>query len=161
MRGGGGSNWCQPERGRDEAGRGRLDLLVGGACPLIRRHSRGRGDGGDDDARAEVDDGSIASGSFTNTFRMAVLVCHLGFSKVKKALSLGSERRPCESIAIVHDFADRIVHIVVVLEPHPPQCRTPPMARRARLGALLAAISLSSMAGSGGSEREAEQHAGA
>lgn len=76
----------------------------------------------------------------------------LGFSRVKMALNMGSERRPCESIAIVHDFADRIIHVVVVLKSHPPQRRTPPMAQRARLGALLAAISLSSMPGLGGSE---------
>ncbi|XP_052146563.1 cytochrome P450 CYP94D108-like [Oryza glaberrima] len=67
-------------------------------------------------ALAEADDGSTASGRFADAFRDAANLSAGRFRyavpwfwRVKKALHIGSERRLRESIAIVHDFADRII----------------------------------------------------
>ncbi|KAF0912578.1 hypothetical protein E2562_015268 [Oryza meyeriana var. granulata] len=82
-------------------------------CRVAFDHDPGQlPDGG---ARAEVD-GSTASGWFADAFRDAANLSAgrfryavPGFWRVKKALNVGSERRLRESIAIVHDFADRII----------------------------------------------------
>ncbi|CAN6295952.1 unnamed protein product [Urochloa humidicola] len=71
----------------------------------------------DHDPRQLPDDGGgAADGSFADAFRDAANLSAgrfryavPGFWKVKKALNVGSERRLRESIAMVHDFADRII----------------------------------------------------
>jgi cytochrome P450 len=61
-------------------------------------------------------DGDGADGSFADAFRDAADLSAgrfryavPGFWKIKKVLNVGSERRLRESIAMVHDFADRII----------------------------------------------------
>ncbi|XP_040378516.1 cytochrome P450 94B3-like [Oryza brachyantha] len=80
-------------------------------CRVAFDHDPGQlPDGGG--ARAEVAEGGRFADAFRDAanlsagrFRYAVP----GFWRVKKALNLGSERRLRESIAVVHDFADRII----------------------------------------------------
>ncbi|CAM0872078.1 unnamed protein product [Alopecurus aequalis] len=69
-----------------------------------------------DDARPEAESAAIASGRFADAFRDAANLSAgrfryavPGFWKVKRALNLGSERRLRKSVAIVHDYADRII----------------------------------------------------
>ncbi|PWZ54208.1 Cytochrome P450 94A1 [Zea mays] len=71
----------------------------------------------DHDPRQLPDDGDdTADSSFADAFRDAANLSAgrfryavPGFWKIKKALNLGSEKRLRESIAMVHDFADRII----------------------------------------------------
>ncbi|EER95239.1 hypothetical protein BDA96_01G479600 [Sorghum bicolor] len=71
----------------------------------------------DHDPRQLADDGDdTADCTFADAFRDAanlsvgrVLYAVTGFWKIKKALNVGSEKRLRESIATVHDFADRII----------------------------------------------------
>jgi cytochrome P450 len=76
----------------------------------------------DHDPRQLPDEGSVpedgvtSGGRFTDAFRDAANLSAgrfryavPGFWAVKKALNVGSERRLRESIAMVHDFADRII----------------------------------------------------
>ncbi|RLN41371.1 hypothetical protein C2845_PM01G07840 [Panicum miliaceum] len=62
------------------------------------------------------DDGTSADGSFADAFRDASNLSAgrsryaiPGFWKIKRALNVGSERPLRESVAMVHDFADRII----------------------------------------------------
>ncbi|KAJ1298176.1 hypothetical protein BS78_01G433800 [Paspalum vaginatum] len=70
----------------------------------------------DHDPRQLPDDGEPADSSFADAFRDAANLSAgrfryavPGFWKIKKALNVGSEKRLRESIAMVHDFADRII----------------------------------------------------
>uniref|UniRef100_A0A0D9VRE0 Cytochrome P450 n=1 Tax=Leersia perrieri TaxID=77586 RepID=A0A0D9VRE0_9ORYZ len=80
-------------------------------CRVAFDHDPGQLAHGDGDG-----DAFAASARFADAFRDAANLSAgrfryavPGFWRVKKALNVGSERRLRESIAIVHDFADRII----------------------------------------------------